>query len=428
MKFLTLFCFVIINITTHAQQLSTKEKSIVDIITKNIPDNLRLLENIVNINSGTLNVKGVRKVGDILAKEFKSMGFTTEWVPMPDSLKRAGHLVASLNGKRGKKLILIGHLDTVFEPDMEPGPYKRLDDSTVTGQGVKDMKGGDVIILAALKALHEAGVLNGSNITAYFTGDEEKAGKPLSVSRADFITRAKTTDIALGFEAAVNMHTVATSRRGASAWKLSVTGRQAHSGGIFNNNYGAIYEAARIINEFRVQMVGEKYLTFNPGMIAGGADINLDSSGAKASINGKDNIISPTTVVTGDLRFISNKQLENARSRMTTITTTNNLPGTSASITFEDSYPSIEPEARHDSVVNLLSRLTNEMGIGVTVSGDAAARGAGDISFVAKYVPSVDGLGASGRGPSHARGETVNLNEFPELIKRAALLIYRLTR
>jgi glutamate carboxypeptidase len=425
MRILSLLLILFTSFDSVAQKLSSEEKKIIEVINKNLPGNMQLLEDLVNINSGTLNVEGVRKVGDLLGKEFKNIGFTTEWVTLPDSLKRAGHLVAYKKGTKGKKLFLIGHLDTVFEPDMPANPYRKLTDSTATGQGANDMKGGDVIVLAALQALNQLGLIKNANITAYFTGDEESAGRPSSVSRADFINRAKQADIALGFEGAQGLHTVATGRRGSSGWQLTVKGRQAHSAGIFNNNYGAIYEAARIVNTFREQLGNEKYLTFNPGIFAGGSDVSSDSG--KFEVQGKTNIISPYTFVNGDLRFLTEKQKETARQKMRAIATTNNLPGTKAEITFTDGIPGMEPTPGNNKLVEVLNKVSVDMGIGETKAGDPGARGAGDISYVAQYVDCIDGLGASGSG-AHAPGETINLKQFPILIQRAAIYIYRLTR
>lgn len=354
------------------------------------------------------------------------MGFSTEWVNLPDSLNRAGHLVATRKGKKGKRLFLIGHLDTVFEPDMPFSPFQMLNDSTATGQGVNDMKGGDVIVVAALQALQAQGLLDDASIIVYFTGDEENAGKPSSVSRLDFIERAKTCDLALAFESAAGLHTVATARRGASDWRLTVTAKTGHSSGVFSQGagYGAIYEAARIVNGFRITLGNEKYLTFNPGVFIGGSEMEFDVKRAAGKAIGKTNIISPATVVTGDLRFLTEKQKENARARMRKIVT-DSLNGTSASIVFQDGIPAMEPTAGNEALVKKLDRLTRDMGIGSTQAGDPGSRGAGDISYVAHYLDCIDGLGASGKG-AHAPGETINMKEFPVLIQRAALLIYRL--
>lgn len=409
-----------------AQTLSPLEQKIVDAVNKKMAYAEALLKESVDINSGTLNISGVKKVGDVFAREFTKAGLTPEWVSLPDSLRRAGHLVATRQGTKGKKLFLIGHLDTVFEPDMPPNPYKRLNDSTATGQGVNDMKGGDVVAIIALQVLEELGLLKDASIVAYFTGDEERAGTPTSVSRKDFIDRAKTCDVALAFEGASGLRNVATARRGSSGWELKVSGKTGHSATIFTPNagYGAIYEAARILNSFREELSTEKYLTFNPGIIVGGSEMNYNEKTAKGEALGKTNIISPAVVVTGDLRFLTEKQKNAAREKMTAITQ-RNLGGTTASIRFKDGIPAMEPTEGNDAIRKVISDVSVSMGLGPTEAGDPGSRGAGDISYVAKYISGIDGLGASGKG-AHAPGETINLKEFPILIQRTALLIHRL--
>lgn len=388
----------------------------------------KLLEEVVNINSGTLNKQGVRQVGNIFMKELKALGFTTEWVSLPDSLNRAGHLVAYRKGTKGKKLFLIGHLDTVFEKSMPFTPFTRLNDSTATGQGVNDMKGGDVMIVAALKALHAQGLLEGTSITVYLTGDEESSGKPTSISRKDFIERAKQHDIALGYEGAQSFSIATTARRGINDWRLTTYGNTGHSSGIFSKNagYGAIYEAARILDSFREQLSQEKYLTFNPGVIVGGTEVTYDRTQDKGEAVSKTNIISQKTLVTGDLRFLTEAQKNAARTKMKEIVT-QSLPGTRAEILFTDGIPSMEPTAGNARVLQVLDQVSRDMGLGAVKAGDPGSRGAGDISYVAKYLDSLDGLGASGKG-AHAPGETINLKEYPALIQRSALLLYRLTR
>ena len=409
-----------------AQTLSPLEQKIVDAVNNKMAYAEALLKESVDINSGSLNINGVKKVGEVFAREFTKAGLTPEWVPLPDSLRRAGHLVATRKGTKGKKLFLIGHLDPVFEPDMPPNPYQRLNDSTATGQGVNDMKGGDVVAIIALQVLEEMGLLKDANIVAYFTGDEERAGTPTSVSRKDFIERAKTCDIALAFEGASGLRNVATGRRGSSGWELKVAAKTGHSATIFTPNagYGAIYEAARILNSFREELSTEKYLTFNPGIIIGGSEMSYNEKTAKGDAIGKTNIISPATIVTGDLRFLTEKQKIAAREKMTAITQ-RNLGGTSATIRFKYGSPAMEPTEGNDAIRKIVSEVTMSMGLGPTAAGDPGSRGAGDISYVAKYLSGIDGLGASGRG-AHAPGETINLKEFPLLIQRTALLIHRL--
>jgi glutamate carboxypeptidase len=444
--------------TKAATTLSKEEQKVMDYIDANMPRAIALLKESVDINSGTLNIEGVKKVGAIFAREFEKANFKTKWVPMPDSLRRAGHLVASIGfddaenataantsaatekkssskkkteiakTKKGKKLFLIGHLDTVFEPDMPANPFTMLNDSTATGQGVTDMKGGDVVMIIALQALQAQGLLKDANIIAYLTGDEEHAGYPREVSRGDFIETAKQTEIALAFEGANGLNSVATARRGASGWLLNVKAKTGHSSGVFTPyaGYGAIYEAARIINEFRVQLSTEKYLTFNPGVFIGGSEMNYDATKATGTAIGKTNIISPAVTVTGDLRFLTEEQKINARKKMQVIVD-NSLAGTKATIHFEDGIPSMAPTEGNNQVLSVINSISMDMGAGATVAGDPGSRGAGDISYIAAYVDCIDGLGALGRG-AHAPGETIHLNQLPFLIKRAALTIYRLSR
>jgi glutamate carboxypeptidase len=411
-----------------AQGLSKEEQQVMVWIDAHMPQAIEMLKESVNINSGTLNIEGVKKVGALFAKEFEKAGFTTEWVAMPDSIKRAGHLVASRKSGKGKRLFLIGHLDTVFEPDMPANPFTMLNDSTATGQGVNDMKGGDVVVIMALQALEQAGLLKNTDITAYFTGDEEHAGYPREVTRGDFINRAKQADIALAFEGANGLNSVATGRRGASGWRLDVTAKTGHSSGVFTPGagYGAIYEAARILNQFRETLSTEKYLTFNPGIIIGGSNIEYNDATSKGAAIAKTNIISPAVTVTGDLRFLTEDQKDRARVKMREIVA-QNLAQTSAKISFVDGIPSMAPTEGNYQVLGVINSISMDMGAGATVAGDPGSRGAGDISYVAAYVDCIDGLGASGRG-AHAPGETIHLNQLPFLIKRAALTIYRLSR
>ncbi len=410
-----------------AQTLSKTEQQIVQLVDAHAQSTMQLLKESVDINSGTFNIAGVKKVGALYSKELLAMGFTIEWITLPDSLKRAGHLVAYRKGKKGKKLFLIGHLDTVFEPNMQANPFTMLNDSTATGQGVNDIKGGDVLVIAALKALQQLKLLDDAIITVYFTGDEENAGAPKSVSRGDFIERAKQHDIALAFETATSMNIVATARRGASDWKLEVTAKQGHSSGVFAaGGYGAIYEAARIVNSFREKLSNQPYLTFNPGLFTGGSDVIYNAAAQSATALGKTNIISPKTVVIGDLRFLTEDQKERARDTMRQIVL-QSLPGTSSTISFNDGIPAMPPTAGNTAMATMVNDVSITLGYGEVQPGNPGSRGAGDISYVAGYLDCLDGLGAWGRG-AHAPGETINLAAYPQLIKRAALLLYRLTR
>ncbi|TFV93547.1 M20 family peptidase [Algoriphagus kandeliae] len=409
------------------QKLNKEELQLVELIDKNYQETVALLEEVLNINSGSLNKEGVREVGRVFEREFQKIGFETEWVEVPAEVNRAGHFVATRKGTKGKKLLLIGHLDTVFEKDMPFTPFTWLNDSTATGQGANDMKGGDVLVFASLKALHELGLLDDRSITVYFMGDEESSGDN-ELSRKDFIERAKSHDIALGYETAQGFNSVTVARRGSSGWTLKTSGRQSHSSGVFREGvgYGAIYEAARILTEFREELAGEQYLTFNPGQIIGGSDISYDEKTGKGEALGKTNIVAREAYVTGDLRFLGEEQKERTRAKMQEIVD-RNLNQTDAEITFRDGIPSMSPRAENYELAAVLNQVSLDMGLGEVKPGDPGSRGAADIAYVADILPGLDGLGASGRG-AHAPGETINMKQFPDLIKRNTLLLYRLTR
>jgi len=423
---LTFLFILFIQWFSNAQKLSRIEKKIVKKVQTMDNQSIDFLEKIVNINSGTLNKKGVREVGIVFDTAFKSIGFTTEWIEMPEEMNRAGHFFASLNGTKGKKLLLIGHLDTVFEENSPFQKFEKTNDNIAYGPGANDMKGGDVVVFYALKALADLNLLKDANITVAFTGDEESTGKPLSISRKELIEAAKGADIALGFETSTGFDNATIARRGASGWKVEVEGKRAHSSGIFSDytGAGAIFEMSRILNSFYEQVRGEEYLTFNPGTLLGGTFINYDSQTSSGDTFGKTNVVAQTSVVHGGLRFISEEQKENARAKMREIVS-NNLPQTKAKISFTDSYPAMGPTDGNRALLAILNEVSLSLGHEGVTAYDPGRRGAADISFVADYVDGLDGLGTMGNG-AHTPKETVNLKTMNALIQRTAIFIYRL--
>jgi glutamate carboxypeptidase len=429
----TLALFIIIAFakakTVTAQtsnKLSPQEQRILTLVEKNSAESIAFLEDVVNINSGTLNTKGVKEVGNRFSSAFTDIGFNTKWIDMPAEMDRAGHLFATTEGTKGKRLLLIGHLDTVFEEDSEFQKFEMVNDTVAKGPGANDMKGGNVVVLYALKALRQAGMLDNAQITVAFTGDEESTGKPLTISRKDLIDAAKNSDIALGFETSTGFDNATVARRGSSNWNVTVTGKRAHSSGIFRESVGAgaNFELARILNGFYNEVRGPELLSFNPGMMLGGTKMDLEAKQSKGSIFGKGNVVAQTAYVQGGLRFISEEQKEEARDKMRAIVA-NNLPQTSAVVEFEDSYPAMQPTPQNYALLEKLSQVSLDMGGPAVAAYDPGKRGAADTSFVAEYVACLDGLGTMGTG-AHTPNETVYINTIEMLTKRTALLIYRL--
>ena len=422
------FIFLLNSAIIFSQKISTAELKVIQTIETNNEEAINFLEKIVNINSGTMNHKGVKQVGMVFRDAFDEIDFQTNWIDLSE-VNRSGHLFVETKTKQnttGKKLLLIGHLDTVFEEDSPFQEYEKINDSIAIAPGGNDMKGGNVVILYALKALVENNLLNNSQIIVAFTGDEESTGKPLSISRKDLINAAKRSDVALGFETSTGFDNASIARRGASGWQVEVTGKRAHSSGIFNEKVGAgaIFELSRILNEFYNKVKGEKYLTFNPGVIIGGTQVSLEAALSKGNAFGKSNVVSQKAIVTGGLRFISEEQKQNARRKMREIVA-NNLPQTSAIITFTDSYPAMFPTEGNKKLLDKLNQVSLDLNQSGVKAYDPSKRGAADVSFVAEYVDGLDGLGVMGTG-AHTPKETVNLKTIEALTKRTAILIYRL--
>lgn len=390
------------------------------------------LQRLVDQNSGTMNIAGVEAVRRMVEPEFKNLGFRTQWIDMK-AAGRAGHLVARHVGSRnGKRLLLIAHLDTVFEPD---SPFQRWksDNNLAHGPGAGDDKGGIAVIVAALRAMQAAGTLKDANITVFMTGDEEDAGSPLSVSRGDLVAEGKKADAALDFEDLAQedgpggrLDMGSTARRSAGSWTVTVTGRSAHSAGVGAGNYGAIYELSRIIDEFRRELPEDK-LTYNVGLIGGGQTAKLDLPRIRIEATGKTNIIASTAVARGDLRAISEDQIDRTRDKMRAIVA-RPLAGAHAEISFdEDGYPPMPPTSGNRAILGELNKVNADMGLPQMGELDPAKRGAGDISFVAADVSGLAGLGPASDG-SHTDKEVVDIPSIFKQAKRAAILMSRLAR
>jgi glutamate carboxypeptidase len=409
-----------------AAELSVPEQKMIEAVDSEQERTLSMLETWVNQNSGSQNIAGVRAVGKMLSSELEPLGFKVDWVDMK-AAGRAGHIVARHKGNgRGKRMLLIGHLDTVFEPDSPFQKWKRKGDRAI-GPGAGDDKGGMAVMVAALRAMQAAGTLKRADITVVLTGDEEDAGDPIEVARGPLVEAGKWADVALDFEGLAqkegkDMGSIA--RRSSDSWTVTVTGRTGHSSGVMHPDYGANYELARIIDAFRREL-GEDKLTYNVGMIGGGASADLDAGRIRLAATGKTNIIAATAVARGDLRAISKDQIDRTKAKMQAIVG-QSLPGTTAEIQFDPGgYPPMAPTEGNRALLARLNTVNSDMGLEQMGELDPMERGAGDISFVAADTDGLVGLGSAGSG-SHAPGESVDIPSISRQAKRAALLMSRL--
>jgi len=411
-------------------RLSPEERRMAETVQGEAGRTIQLLERTVNQNSGTLNLVGVAAVGEMMRAELEPLGFEVRWVDMRET-GRAGHLVAVHRGNgRGKRILLIGHLDTVFEPD---SPFRRFTrtGNRATGPGVGDCKGGNAVIVAALRAMHAAGTLRDADIMVVLTGDEERPGAPIAIARRDLIEAGRWADVAIEFENLAvedgrDFGTVA--RRSSTSWTLTTRGRTGHSSGVFSEGlgYGAIYEMARILDAFRRELP-EPNLTYNVGVIAGGTPAAIDADGFRVTASGKTNIVAETAVARGDIRTLSAEQEARVRARMQAIVT-QHLPQTSAELVFaEDGYPPMAPTAGNRAILARLNIVNRDLGLPEMAEFDPARRGAADSSFVAGDADTLAGMGAAG-GNAHAEGEFVDLDSLTRQATRTAILLTRLSR
>ncbi|HTH03227.1 MAG TPA: M20/M25/M40 family metallo-hydrolase [Vicinamibacterales bacterium] len=428
MSALSRLVFLVAFTLMQAESLNSEERALGAYIDAHNGESLGLLERVVNINSGTQNFDGVREVGRVFGAELEQLGFQTRWVDGV-AFKRAGHLVADHPGT-GPRILLIGHLDTVFEKDSPFQKFERIDERNARGPGIIDMKGGDVVMIGALKALQSIGVLKSMNVVVVMTGDEEDSGEPLSTAREALVSAARGADLAIGFEdGPADPRLAVTARRGTMGWQVRSHGTPAHSSQIFREDigYGATYELARILNAFRERMAGEPHLTFNPGVMLGGTSVEFDPVQLRGSAFGKTNVVAEHAVVSGDLRALSREQFEKAKQTMTEIVSAS-LPHTSSTITFDEGYPPMAPTAGNARLLAMYDQASRDLGYGAVTAVTPDRAGAADVSFAASEVKTIiDGVGLMGHD-DHTVKETADLNTLPSQTKRMAVLLYRIVK
>ncbi|WP_085297063.1 M20/M25/M40 family metallo-hydrolase [Cognaticolwellia mytili] len=414
---------------SSVNKLDLHEERIVQQVNASLPLALQEIEQAVNINSGSMNLAGVKRVGQLAEQQLSALGFDVQWLD-GSAFNRAGHIVATHKSQQPNaiKILMIGHLDTVFAQHDDFQRFKRISQTEASGPGVADMKGGNTIIISALRALKTLKLLDNVSIQVILTGDEESSGRPLSLSKKAIVDGAIWADIALGFENGDNnIATAMAARRGYVGWTLNVSGKAAHSSQIFSPQvgYGAIYESARILEAFRRQLADEKGLTFNPGLIVGGTKVDIDGAKSMGTTFGKSNVIAQQVTVKGDLRALSSTQALRAQKIMQAVVA-DNLNQTTAELVFAEGYPPMALTSNNKRLLSLYSQVSQDLGYNVVGIANPRNAGAADISFAANHVAmSLDGLGLMGSG-AHTKNEVADLTSLHKNIEKTAILIYRL--
>ncbi|MGA2655063.1 MAG: M20/M25/M40 family metallo-hydrolase, partial [Gammaproteobacteria bacterium] len=189
--------------------------------------------------------------------------------------------------------------------------------------------------------------------------------------------------------------------------------------------YGAIFELSRVLNEASSQLSTEQYAAFNPGVIAGGTQANIDAT-HHATGYGKLNVIAKTARAQGDMRFISDEQKAWMKKTLETIVA-QSLPKATSAITFIDGMPPMPPTAANKNLLAMYSQVSTDLGYPVVSAIPPDLSGGADISYVASITPAnLSRLGPVGNN-HHSVNEAMDIKSLNINTKRAAVLMYRLT-
>lgn len=399
-----------------------------DYFKKHQSETIKTLASWVEMDTETHHAENIRHLGDLIAKELSALGFDCIWHDLPPSLHHQGTLIAKHPGTQGKRMLLIGHFDTVLSASDFKNPFS-MEGSTAKGPGVIDNKGGLVVMLYALKALDHFNALKDADITIALTGDEESAAKPKRISRSALKDAASHLDVALDLEWSFNQDTATIARRGVTHWILKTYGKPAHSSSIFSpeSGDGAIFELVRILKHVQDVFSKQKNLSFNPALIIGGTELKKNHQTETFIVKSKDNIMASQAMAQGDLRFASKEQEESARIYIQDLIK-NPLPQTKTEVFFSEGMPPMPNRQANLDLLKIYSSISEDLGFGPVHALDPGIRGAGDISFIADQVPAcLAGLGPVGSG-AHSPDERLEVDSLSMQGERLALLIDVLKR
>jgi glutamate carboxypeptidase len=363
-----------------------------------LPRYLVELEELVNIDCGSYTPEGVNRVADFCTDALGALGATVERLPS-DGL---GDLVIGRLGGDGPRLLLIGHMDTVFDPGTAAErPFRREGDQAL-GPGVTDMKGGLLAGFHALAALQAAGM---SPAVTYVCNPDEEIGSPFS---GPHIRRlAGDHDAALVLECARANGDIVSARKGIADYHVEITGRAAHAGVEPEKGRSAVVEAAHQVLALTALNGRWPSVTVNVGVIEGGT---------------RPNVVAARCALKVDLRAASVAEFEAAASELERIVTTPSVDGTHATLHRVAGHQPMERSPAIARLVGLAQQIADELGFGVN---DAATGGASDANTCAAAgLPVLDGLGPVG-GDDHSPDEWLDVTS---IVPRTALLAGLISR
>lgn len=364
---------------------------------------LLLLERLVNIDSGSMDKKGIDAIGNLLKQEYEKIGFLVETIQQD---VQGNHLVIRHRDVKEAEIMAVAHMDTVFAKGTAKVRPFTVREGRAYGPGVIDMKASHVLLLYALKALLEKGQAGLENIVIILTSDEEIGSH---TSRALIEAHTEKKKYALIMEPARQNGALVTARRGAAEYALYVTGRAAHSGIAPESGRSAIEELAQKIIQLHRLSDYEKGFSVNVGIVEGGNTVNT---------------VAPSAVAHVDVRFSDMEQAVWLENQIYDICAVPDVEGTTIEVKGGIERP---PMVKNDQTIQLLEVIKSVGSeLGITIK-DMATGGGSDASFTsAKGIATIDGLGPIG-GNAHSEEEYLEVESLIERTELLAKVIHRLT-
>ena len=360
------------------------------------------LERLVNIDCGSYTPEGVDRVGEFVAGFLAAAGAEVEHRPDPTG-RLGATVIATWAGDRATpgapRLLLIGHMDTVFDPGTAAErPFGIDADGIARGPGVTDMKSGLLAGLYALRALTARGPLPFDRVTFVANPDEE-IGSPSSTPHIQAL--AAESDVCLVLECARANGDIVSSRKGILDAKITISGRAAHAGVEPEKGRSAILAAADLITRLHALNGRWDGVTVNVGVVAGGT---------------RPNVVGERCTLEVDVRAVRRADLETAEAEIGQMLASLVVPDTSAELTEMARWWPMEKLERSGRLVEHAKAVAKRLGFEIH---DAATGGASDANSTAGLgVPSIDGLGPIG-GLDHSPAEYL---EVQSIVPRTTLL------
>ncbi|MGI4878950.1 MAG: glutamate carboxypeptidase [Janthinobacterium lividum] len=364
-------------------------------------DHLKLLEQVVNIDSGTGDAEGGRKVGAVFAARLKALGASVETVPA-EAAGLPDNIVATVKGTGKTRILMIGHLDTVFGPGtVAKWPFKIVGDRA-TGPGVGDEKGGVVEGIKALELLRDAKFTDFASITLLIETSEER-GSPGTRKLIERLL--SSADVELNLEPGDAPDKITVWRKGSTVVTIDVTGKAAHAGVAPQDGHNAAVELLHQLHGY------EKFPHTGDGLTV---NLTMMSAGTR------NNIIPDHATATFSVRARTPDQNDSVLAQLEANAKTIAVPGTAVTILHDPAYPPLPNNPATDALAARAGAIYS--GIGRTL-GTGGNGGASESAMAAaKGVPALDGLGPVG-GKFHSDGEYIDLTTLtPRLYLLTALI------